>query len=150
MTIFPNFEYIIQYSIAHSALISIEAIIIIKKAEIMSIERRKDTRISLSKKITVTMNDVILNGTECKNVSKSGMCIAIDDRIDGWKSGLLIMVHKFNKDVILFTSKFEVQWKSVSGAKHEKTLIGVNFKDLDHKNTDHLSQIIHYQSNLAS
>ena len=95
------------------------------------------------------MNDVILNGTECKNISKSGMCIAIEDRINGWKNGLLILVHKFDKDVLLFTSNFEVQWKNVSGSKHEKTLIGVNFKDIDHKNSEHLSKIIHYQSNPA-
>ena len=116
----------------------------------MEENRRKDSRYPLSSKITVTMNDVILNSTECKNISLGGMCVATSDKIDRWENGLLIMVHKFEEEVIFFTSKFNVLWNNNKTPKRKETLIGIGFKDIDPKNLDFLSRIIHHQSNMAS
>lgn len=116
----------------------------------MEENRRNDQRYPLSSKITITMNDVILNKTECRNISLGGMCIAISDKIDNWKNGLLIMVHKFEEEVVFFTTKFKVLWNNDKSSNRKETLIGVNFKDIDPKNFDFLSRIIHHQSNMAS
>lgn len=116
----------------------------------MDENRRKDTRYSLSSRVTVTMNDVILNDTECINISMGGMCLAINDKLDNWKDGLLILVHKFDKEVIFFSSKFRVLWKNMKSSKKEDSLIGINFQETDPKNFEFLSRIIHYQSNMAN
>ena len=116
----------------------------------MDENRRKDTRYALASRITITMNDVILNETECRNISMGGMCIAIKDKLDNWKDGLLIMVQKFDKEVIFFSSKFRVLWKDMKPSNRKESLIGVNFHETDPKNFEFLSRIIHYQSNMAS
>ena len=116
----------------------------------MDENRRKDTRYTLSSKVTVTMNDVILDGTECRNISLGGMCLAVNDKLDNWKDGLLILVHKFDKEVIFFSSKFRVLWKNMKSSKRKESLIGVYFQETDPKNFEILSRIIHYKSNMAS
>lgn len=116
----------------------------------MDVNRRKDTRYALDSKVTITMNDVILDGTECRNISMGGMCIAIEDKLDNWKNGLLIMVHKFDEEVIFFSSKFRVLWKNMEPSDRKESLIGVHFHETDPKNFEFLSRIIHYKSTMAS
>ena len=112
--------------------------------------RRKDQRFPLSSKITLTMNDSILNETECRNISLGGMCITVNDKIDNLENGLLIMVHKFDEEIIFFTTKFKVSWNNTNFPNRKEALFGVNFTDIDPKNLDFLSRIIHKRSSMAS
>ncbi len=110
--------------------------------------RREFLRCRLSAKITLTIDDVILYGTECKNISKGGMCVVVGDRLDECDDGMLIMVNKYKDEVIYFKANFIVSWNNILSPNQMSTKIGIAFKDLDSRNREALERIISYQSDV--
>ena len=116
----------------------------------MTDNRRKDIRYPFQSRVTVTMNDVILNGTECLNISSGGMCIAIDDRIDTFSDGMLIIVHKHNSEVIFFKADFIVSWNNRHMPDRSHIQIGISFKNLDPENEHMLDRLLSFRSLAAN
>ncbi len=110
--------------------------------------RRNHERYNFQAKVTVTMNDVILHGTECVNISSGGMCIKVGDRIDAIDKGMLIMIHKYQNEVIFFKSDFSVSWNSIQSPVRYNAQIGIVFKKLDSDNKNALDRILSFQTNV--
>lgn len=113
-------------------------------------ERRKKTRYPITEQLSVRFNDEFLNGTECSDISLGGMCIVLDDKIkNDDKYGIVMLVQKYNKEVLFFESKFVRLWDNFVYVNRKDTRIGVKFIDLDPKNFDSLCRIISLKAELA-
>ena len=112
--------------------------------------RRKFSRLPFSARITVTMNDVIIGDTRCKNISHGGMCFVINDRVDAINNGMIILVHKCDNDITFFKANFAVSWNQVVSHDKHAIELGVNFEGLDTENKKALSRILFYESTAAN
>ncbi len=108
--------------------------------------RRKDSRYPIQSKVTVTMNDVILDSTECANISTGGMCINAADRGEHADTGMLILVHKCNNEVILFRADFTVSWSKTAKSHRNNSQMGISFTNIDKDNIKALNQIVSFQA----
>ncbi len=112
----------------------------------MSDNRRKDSRYPIQSKVTVTMNDVILDSTECTNISAGGMCLTAADSGKPADTGMLILVHKCNNEVILFRTDFTVSWSKTVLPHRNDSQIGITFTNIDKNNIKALNQIVSFQA----
>ncbi len=94
------------------------------------------------------MDDVILKGTECVNISSGGMCLTINDRIDLWNTGMLIMVRKYKREAIYFKTDFSVTWNSLALPGESEVYMGIAFKELDAANKKALDRILSLHCNV--
>lgn len=110
-------------------------------------ERRKERRLPVTEQLSVRFNDEFLNGTECSDISLGGMCIVVDDSIENNnKYGTVMLVRKYDKETILFESKFVRLWDNHVYIDRKDTRLGVKFVDLDSKNFTSLDRIIYLQT----
>jgi hypothetical protein len=116
----------------------------------MSVNRRKHPRLALDSKVTVTMNDVILEGTTIKNISSGGMCIAVRDRIDKFEDGMLILIYRCHEDVLFFKADFSVSWNSILSPDKYNAELGILFKNLEPTSRNILEKILLHSSGGAS
>lgn len=118
------------------------------KGSIMFSEKRCAKRYLITEQVTVRFeDDSFLNGTECSDISLGGMCVVLDERIEKkQKYGIIMMVHKYGDEVVMFESRFVRLWDRPVFVDRNDTRMGIKFIDLDPKNFDSLCRIIDIQS----
>ena len=109
----------------------------------MFTERRKHPRMPVMEQLSVRFNDEFLEGTECSDLSLGGMCIVFDDTIKNKnKYGIVMLVQKYDNEVIFFESKFVRLWDCHIFVDRKDTRMGVKFIDMDDKNFKSLNRLI--------
>ena len=119
------------------------------KGTIMLKERRKNHRFPVTEQLSVRFNDECLDGTECSDISKGGMCICFNDSVNtDSRYGTLMLVQKFDDEVIFFESKFVRLWDTLVYLDKKDTRMGIKFMDIDSENIDNLNKILSLQKSV--
>ncbi len=112
-------------------------------------ERRVNDRIPVTEQLSVRFNDEFLDGTECSDISKGGMCICFSDSINtDSRYGTLMLAQKYDNETIFFESKFFRLWDSLVYLDKKNTRMGVKFIDIDDKNIENLDKILSMQNSV--
>ena len=112
-------------------------------------ERRKNKRIKLNEKITLSINSLEIKGSQTSDISVAGMCILFDSKIELKKNdkGRILLTQRYGKEVISFESDILVLWNNELTGKQTHYRIGIRFLNLDPINFENLCSILSYQEN---
>ncbi len=104
-------------------------------------EKRRDSRAFLTVAVTLVIQDEIIRGTECRNISSSGMLITVDNEIEVGKKGTVTLTKRCDDRFLTFSAECQV-------TRFEKLengpCIGVTFTSMSPHDTESLAQIVDY------
>ena len=108
----------------------------------MSFIQRNYPRIDLRSPVSITMNERVLEGAECINISMGGMCIQVDEAIEQQQKGTVEMEYDCGDEKVTFKGEFVIRWiKPVTSERPEKQF-GLQFTYYDSKSLTNLARII--------
>lgn len=107
----------------------------------MVFENRKHLRVILPTAITLKIDDKVIQGSECQNISLGGMYVKTSEKInENEKGSLTLTVHCGNKTEN-FKTNFYVVWTDTVN----KYGVGICFTNIDSDNLQSLENIIYHQ-----
>ncbi|MFP4242389.1 MAG: N-acyl amino acid synthase FeeM domain-containing protein [Chitinispirillaceae bacterium] len=109
-------------------------------------EKRKDPRAFLTVAVTLVVGDRIIRGTECRNISMSGMLVRVEEMLHIGETATITMTKRCNEEYLSFSSCCNITRcaESSEGSYH----IAVSFCGMDSWNEEILKQIVDYQISL--
>ena len=108
----------------------------------MITERRQHPRKALTVAVTLDMDGTIFRGSECRDISQSGMFIAIRQDVAINKEGIVTLTTKCGSELITFRSAFQVVRSVYPGEHHSDKGIGVTFTSMDDASNQNLFRIL--------
>ena len=108
----------------------------------MSFIQRNYPRIDLRSPVNVTVNDRVLEGTECINISMGGMCIQVDAAIEQQQKGTVEMEYECDDEKVTFKGEFVIRWIKPAASEGPERQFGLQFTYYDAKSLSNLARII--------
>ena len=103
-------------------------------------ERRRFSRVGLIVATTLTFHDRIVRASECRNISRGGMYVVVQERVRPNERGNVVLTKKCGSNFVDFAAEFHVVWEGPSNKA-----IGLQFTHIDEKNLKALEYLLCYQ-----
>ena len=107
----------------------------------MTYENRKHIRVFLPVAITLKIDNRIIRGSQCQNISLGGMFVLTREEITENEEGSVALTVKCGKTFQNFQAGFRVVWTDPA----KQYGAGISFNDIDSNNLLSLENIIHHQ-----
>jgi hypothetical protein len=88
-------------------------------------ERRKFTRIFKSEAVVLEIGNLILRGTECRNIGMGGLCVNVTGDVKKNQLGTVTLTCVCNDETISLHMGFSIAW--VRSGADDETLVGMSF-----------------------
>lgn len=108
----------------------------------MAFIQRNYPRIDMRLPVSITVNERILEGAECVNISMGGMCIQVDEAIEQQQKGIVEMEYDCDDEKVHFKGEFVIRWIKPAGSDGSERQFGLQFTYYDSKSLTNLARII--------
>ena len=108
----------------------------------MSFKQRNYPRIDLLTPVTLTVNDRVVEGAVCLNISMGGMCIEADASVEEQQNGVVEFDYEIYDEKTHFKGEFMIRWIKPGDPDKKEIQFGLQFTYYDSTHLSNLARII--------